>query len=134
MFVFLAASLALAGTIQVEMSGFRTDDGTVRVALHNVADAYPTDFTRAVGGKTGPVTKGVAILTFEDVDPGTYALSVHHDENDNDKFDMKFFVIPKEGTGASNNAKGKMGPPRFEDAAFEVGDTPVTQQIEIIYY
>ena len=35
--------------------------------------------------------------------------------------------IPKEGYGFSNDAKGRMGPPSFDDAAVEVGSGEPTR-------
>ncbi|MEN8835700.1 MAG: DUF2141 domain-containing protein [Polaribacter sp.] len=41
-----------------------------------------------------------------------------YDENNNGKMDTKLFGVPKEPYGFSNNAKGFMGPPSFEEAKF----------------
>lgn len=45
--------------------------------------------------------------------PGTDAVALHHDD---DRFGTGLFGIPTEGTGASRDARGSMGPPSFEDA------------------
>jgi uncharacterized protein (DUF2141 family) len=34
--------------------------------------------------------------------------------------DTGWFGIPKEGYGCSNDAKGNMGPPKYEDAKFQL--------------
>lgn len=47
-----------------------------------------------------------------------YATSVFHDENSNGELDTNFMGIPREGVGASNGAKGHLGPPKFDAAAF----------------
>ena len=62
-------------------------------------------------------------VTFKDVPAGTYAVSYIHDENGNGKMDTNFMGIPKEGYGCSNNAKGFMGPPKWEDAKFELTES-----------
>jgi uncharacterized protein (DUF2141 family) len=73
------------------------------------------------------IVQGVAVFTFKGVAPGTYAVAVYHDENGNGKIDSNFMGIPKEKTGASNNAKGKMGPPKFQEAKFVVsGDLAIS--------
>ena len=59
-------------------------------------------------------------MTFENIPEGTYAVSIFHDENNNDKLDSNFIGIPKEDYGCSNNAKGFMGPPKWKDAKFEL--------------
>jgi uncharacterized protein (DUF2141 family) len=46
----------------------------------------------------------------------------------NQKLDKNFVGVPKEGYGASNNPKKKMGPPTFEEANFQLNGT---QSLEI---
>jgi uncharacterized protein (DUF2141 family) len=64
------------------------------------------------------VTNSHAVCEFLGVAPGTYAVSVFHDENSNGKLDTNFMGIPREGVGASNDAKGHLGPPKFDAASF----------------
>jgi uncharacterized protein (DUF2141 family) len=71
-------------------------------------------------GKTVKVEGKTATIEFNGVKPGTYAISVFHDENSNDKLDTNVMGIPKERFACSNNAKGFMGPPKWDDAKFEV--------------
>jgi outer membrane protein len=54
-----------------------------------------------------------------DTFPGSYALIVFWDENNNDKLDRTFIGIPKEPIAFSNNYTPK-GPPQFDRAAFTV--------------
>lgn len=64
------------------------------------------------------------VLELDNIPYGTYAALLHHDVNGNGKMDTNFFGIPKEGVGFSGNKMGKLGPPKYADAAFEVeGDT-----------
>ena len=58
-----------------------------------------------------------ASISFSDVAPGTYALSLIHDENANGKLDTSL-AIPKEGFGFSRNPKITFGPPKFKAASF----------------
>jgi uncharacterized protein (DUF2141 family) len=58
---------------------------------------------------------------------------VIHGENDNRKMDTKIFGIPREGEGASNDARGHFGPPRFEDAAFQFGGGRLDLKITVAY-
>lgn len=59
-------------------------------------------------------------MVFENLPSGEYAISLYHDENENNKLDTGWFGIPNEGYGCSNNAKGMMGPPKYEDAKFQL--------------
>jgi uncharacterized protein (DUF2141 family) len=81
-----------------------------------------------------PQSRGTAASSFADVQPGTYAIAVFHDENSNGKLDSNFIGIPREGTGASNNAKGHMGPPKFDDAAFRYAGGRLELKITIEYF
>ena len=47
-----------------------------------------------------------------------YKRQAFHDVNENGKMDTNFIGIPKEPIGISNNAKGFMGPPKFNNAKF----------------
>lgn len=114
---------------QVEDAG-----GPVRCALFADADGFPGKPEKAAQRVLAPsVSNGVATCTFEGLAPGEYAVSVHHDENDNGKMDSNFFGVPKEGYGASNDAKGSMGPPKFKDAVFQVASEPKTISLKMQY-
>ncbi|WP_109832110.1 DUF2141 domain-containing protein [Reichenbachiella versicolor] len=64
--------------------------------------------------------EGDMTIIFKDVTPGTYAVSILHDQNANGKMDKTNYGKPTEPYGFSNNAKGFFGPPSFEDSAFEL--------------
>jgi uncharacterized protein (DUF2141 family) len=66
----------------------------------------------------GPVKADSLTLTFENLPFGTYAVSVHHDINENGRLDKNFFGIPREPFGVSNNPKKFFGPPSFDQAKF----------------
>lgn len=59
-------------------------------------------------------------LNFAGVAPGTYAVMVFHDENNNGKLDQAANGMPLEGYGFSRNARGHWGPPNFEAARFDI--------------
>jgi uncharacterized protein (DUF2141 family) len=66
-----------------------------------------------------PGSASPALCVFEDLPPGTYGISAFHDRNDNQKLDTNLIGVPVEDYGASNNARGVFGPPKFDDARFE---------------
>lgn len=51
---------------------------------------------------------------------GEYAIRVMHDINNNGEMDSNFVGMPTEPWAMSNNAKGNFGPPRWEEAKFEL--------------
>jgi acyl-CoA reductase-like NAD-dependent aldehyde dehydrogenase/uncharacterized protein (DUF2141 family) len=64
------------------------------------------------------------------VPAGRLAVSIYLDENGNHKLDRSWLGIPKEPVGASNNPRGRLGPPHFDDCAFVHG--PTAQIISIV--
>ena len=68
-----------------------------------------------------------------DLQPGTYAAAVYHDENSNSEFDINFLGMSKEGYGFTNNPKLKFGPPSFEEASFKVTGKSVEMRIRLTY-
>ena len=82
---------------------------------------------KTIEAKAASVDSKTCTVVFENVEAGTYAIRYYHDENENGKMDTGTFGIPKEGYGFSNNARGFMGPPDFEDMLFGVdGDVSMT--------
>ncbi len=107
-----------SNAITVNVIGLHSNDGEVYCALYSSADGFPDGFAKAAKTTTAKITNEQAVCEFSAVVPGDYAISAYQDENSNGKLDRNFMGIPKEGVGASNDAKGSFGPPRFADARF----------------
>jgi uncharacterized protein (DUF2141 family) len=119
--VFLMGGLAQAQNIslEVKMTGFKNDTGKVKVGLYDSEFSFlKTVYKNAVVD----IKSGTASVVFKDIPKGTYAVSVYHDENNNGMLDRNGYGAPTEGYGTSNDAKGFMGPPSFEDAKFTIGN------------
>lgn len=71
-------------------------------------------------------------IRFEGLLPGSYAIAVIHDANENAKLDTAL-GIPREGFGFSRNPAIRFGPPSFSSARFSVGSSTETQQVRIRY-
>lgn len=130
-FAFVLSVIATAGiveaqtgdssnrdAIRVEVVGLHSDDGTVNCALYSSADGFPDSFAKAVKTTTAKIANERAVCEFPGITVGYYAISLFQDENSNGKLNRNFMGIPKEGVGASNDAKGTFGPPKFVDARF----------------
>ena len=118
--------------ITVTISGLHSSNGKVMAELFNSENGYPQDHTKAFRELIKVITNNTCTIVFSDIPKGTYAIACFHDENDNGKLDANFMGIPKEGVGASNNAKGFMGPPKFKDAKFVV-EKDVVMSIAVTY-
>ena len=119
--------------IRVEINGVRNDKGQAVCALFSSAKDFPKNGDKAVAHATSAISHGRAVCEFPAVSPGRYAVSVFHDENSNGKMDTNFMGIPREGVGASNNARGHLGPPKFDDAAFSYAGGKLDLTITIAY-
>jgi uncharacterized protein (DUF2141 family) len=124
---------AAKGDVVVDIVGGRNDRGVVGVVLYDGPDGFPTDPVKAVARAIIRLKKGVAQATFKGIPRGAYAAAVVHDENENGTLDFWPIGVPREGYGASNNAKARFGPPRFEDARF-THDGRLTRLTINIYY
>lgn len=127
------AQLAQENLVHVEISGLRSDRGQVRCALFSSAIDFPKRAEKAVAQAKSDISQGRAVCEFPGIAFGTYAVSVFHDENSNGKMDTNFMGIPREGVGASNNAKGHFGPPKFDAAAFKFSGGRMNLKITINY-
>ncbi len=115
------------GSVTVTLTGLESDEGQLMVAL------YASEATWLSKGYKGIVTEivdGTATVIFEDVPYGIYAVSSFHDENSNDELDAGLFGIPKEPYACSKGAKGMFGPPKWEDAKFELNAKTITQPVK----
>jgi len=122
------------GVIQADVGGLRSGKGKVMCALYSSAEGYPTKGDKAMAYSSSAILNGHGECNFTGMRPGRYAISVFHDENSNGKLDSNLFGIPREGVGASNNAKGHFGPPKFEDAAFQFTGGHLELRIAMAYY
>ena len=131
--VFGWSPVSRGADVEVKVEGLRSSDGSIRYSLFGAAEGYPQDGSKAVRKGSAPIAEKASVFQIKDLTPGPYAISVIHDENNNEKLDTGLFGIPTEGIGASNNAKGSFGPPKFEDARFDVGAKGATQVIKIMH-
>lgn len=114
--------LQAQNTIEVTMSQFSSNDGKVRVALYNTAESFLEKPFRAFDAS---IENNTSIGFFENLPDGTYAISCFHDEDNNNQMNLFMGFLPAEDYGCSNGAKGFMGPPKWEDAKFDVKDGEV---------
>ncbi len=127
----LLPGAALAGQVEVEVTGVRSDRGSVLVAVCTRESFLGAgcQWVGSVAAKPGTVQARV-----RGVPPGTYAIQAFHDENDNMDLDRTFIGFPKEGLGFSNDAPMKYGPPSFDDAAIAVSEAGAAAALTLKYY
>jgi uncharacterized protein (DUF2141 family) len=113
LFSMFTISAVAQRSLEVTITNIPSQEGTVRVALFEGEEQF---LKKPVKTLTADVTGNSVTLLFESVSCETCAISVFHDENNNAKMDTNFMGIPTESYGFSNNARGRFGPPAFQDA------------------
>lgn len=123
--VLAALSLPLpahAARLDIELAGIENDHGLVRVAV-----CTPATFTTRNCPFTGaaPAKPGSVAVSMPDIPPGRYAVQAYHDEDGKGRLRKGLFGLPAEAIGFSRDARIRLGPPSFENAAINVAE-PVT--------
>lgn len=118
--------------VSVVVTGLRNTKGQVLACLTAQPKGFP-DCSKDPAARNAIVPAGTTVrISFGAVPAGRYAISMIHDENANRKMDMAL-MMPKEGYGFSRDAPVRMGPPKFDKAAFDVSGAAVEQQARMRY-
>jgi uncharacterized protein (DUF2141 family) len=107
-----------------------TDQAALKVIVQNVqvgkggivVEVYDSEnsfLKRPIASKTLNANSNVMEFLFN-IPPGTYAIAVYQDLNDNKKLDAGLFHIPKEPYGFSNNYRPKFSAPSYKDCLIKV--------------
>ncbi len=110
-------------TLSVRVDNVRPDQGDVRVAMFAEGawlSEQPVAALRTPGGAAS------VTLQLTAPGPGRYGLAAYQDINGDGELDRSIIGIPTEPYAFSNNAPLRFGPPTFEDAALQVGETSET--------
>lgn len=116
-------------TIKVVINPAPTDEGQIILALCT-QKAFPHE-DRCEVRKIVSAKAAKEPIALKAPAAGRYAMLVVNDVNGNNKLDANLIGIPKEPVGVSKNPALRFGPPRFEDVAFDVSDTPQELVIDL---
>ncbi len=114
--------------IRITVSNLHNEKGHVLVSLYKDGTGYPDDATRAFRKIKLDISGKKAAVLFTGLPAGNYAVSILHDENDDQKMNKSNLGIPKEGYGFSNNVVGAFGPPSWSRASFAHKPGMLTQK------
>ena len=106
--------------LHVAVDQLRSTDGNLTVTVYG---SDPDDFLAAgakLTRKRVPITGAMTEACLTVPAPGTYAIAVYHDENNDRDFNRTFVGLPDEGYGFSNDAPALVGLPSYDDAKFDV--------------
>jgi uncharacterized protein (DUF2141 family) len=123
-----------AGTLTIRVDGLKNQEGQIGFSVFNSAESWPDGWQDAFRSDLVPIESIPTEIELEGLPTGDYAVSVIHDENGSGDMDKNLFGIPKEGFGVSNNIKsGTFGPPKYEDAVFNLTEQDTLIVISIQY-
>ena len=115
--LWLSVMVQAQNNLEVKIDNIKNDNGDILIGLYSNSQNYPR---KVSDGRIVKASKEGVIVSFLDLKPGPYAISVMHDENCNKDMDQNKIGIPKEGFGFSNNARISLGPPSFDKVKFDI--------------
>ena len=123
-----APALVSAETLTITIADIRESEGRLMIQVANSEKGF--EFSEDSAAPPPVAISQLAEageMTFEvTLPPGIYGARVLHDLNGNGEMDSNFVGMPKEPWAFSNNATGRLGPAKWQDATFEIsGDTAV---------
>jgi uncharacterized protein (DUF2141 family) len=123
-----APALVSAETLTITIADIRESEGRLMIQVANSEKGF--EFSEDSAAPPPVAISQLAEageMTFEvTLPPGIYGARVLHDLNGNGEMDSNFVGMPKEPCAFSNNATGRLGPAKWQDAKFEIsGDTAV---------
>ena len=114
--------MPVKGDLVINLGNIKKEKGTVWVGLYNSQEnLFKKDKCILQGVKVE--STGETKITINNVNFGTYALAIFHDENNNGKLDKNFFGIPKEPYAFANWPKSKWRAPYYEELIFDFLET-----------
>ena len=122
MLFFIAVNVRAQTTCQlvVKVNEIKEVKGSLKYAVYDHSEKF---LKEALAFGDASIKGNSVVFTVDGLEKGFYAVSIYQDENGNGKLDANFIGIPSEPYAFSNNARGKFGPPSFEDCRFELRES-----------
>jgi uncharacterized protein (DUF2141 family) len=121
-----------AANLTITLVGLRNTKGYLRLSLYNSSETFLKAAGRVARLKV-QVQSNPMTVHFPDLMPGSYAVTVHHDEDGDGKLNRNLLGIPREGYGFSNDAHATLGPPSFASAAVQLSSEDKVITITVRY-
>jgi len=118
---------AHAATVEVHVTGTAGGKGNVSVAVCD----RERFLKQCAYSASVPARDGETLVTIKEVPAGTWAVLAYQDDNANGQLDRNLIGIPSENYGFSRDARGRFGPPSFDDAAIAVKDETTSATVRL---
>ncbi|MCP4181953.1 MAG: DUF2141 domain-containing protein [Hyphomicrobiales bacterium] len=109
-----------AANLSVNIKGIKSTEGNIVIGVLDGARGFPSKRKPYTGQIVKSEVPDLKVI-FNDLKPGKYAIVAFHDIDTSGKINRNFIGFPTEAYGFSNDARGKLAPPEFEEAAIELG-------------
>ena len=131
LFLLPAAVAPPQGILMIDVGNVRVAKGVVHVDVCPEAQFLKDNCPWSGNARA---RLGDTRVTVTSLPAGRYAVQAFLDENGNGEVDRALFGVPKEGVGFSNDAKIRLGPPKFAEAAFAFDGNARTIRLNLRYF
>ena len=131
--LLVASTVAQASSLDVTVKKIEAAEGAMTVALYDRAQDFKAMSSGTYSAISQAVTNNTMRFSFHDLQPGRYALFIHHDRNRNNQMDTHIDGTPAEGY-AYSNAVGQLRVPTFKEASFDVTEENIAVTLKLINY
>jgi len=115
----LLAPLSSADTLHIVVDNIQDAEGSIMLEIL-AGEAEFAGERSATAALVQRAQSGSMKFATSNLAPGEYAVRVMHDVNGNNELDTNLLGIPKEPWAFSNNATGRMGPPKWQAVKFSL--------------
>ncbi|MDB9376204.1 DUF2141 domain-containing protein [Nodularia sphaerocarpa] len=129
----LSARANFKGNLTVEIDGLRNTEGQVCVSIFANSQGFPSNSDRVLKKQCTKIADNSLKVTFDNLQAGSYAVAVIHDQNKDQILNRNNLGMPIEGFGFSRNPEVRTSPPQFKDAAFLLAGPNTVIQIQLKY-
>lgn len=124
---------SLASSLNIEIDGLKDRKGQICLSLFANGRGFPSRGDSALKNQCVKITAAPLLVTFRNLQPGSYAVAVLHDANNDRQANRNGLGIPIEGFGFSKNPAILTGPPKFSESVFLVAGPSTKVQIQLKY-
>ncbi|HBW57079.1 MAG TPA: hypothetical protein DEF27_04475 [Oscillatoriales bacterium UBA8482] len=139
---FLCLSMVIAAVnaqaqtkskITLTIDGLKNKNGQICASLFASNKGFPSNGDDAIKSGCVSITETPVVMTFDNLQPGSYAIAVLHDANSDNIANRNGLGIPTEGFGFSKNPAILTGPPKFNDTAVVIAGENTKINIKLQY-
>ena len=131
-FSFKTKTEVAEGTLDINLTNIRNNDGYVYIFIYTYENQYPYEPYKHYKVSKSKVNNGKLKARIPNLEfKAKYAITLIDDENNNEDLD-RWLGIPHEGYGFSNNIRPLLSLPDYSDLTFDF-NTSKTLNVKVQY-